>query len=203
VRLRLRKDGKARFVGHLEFMTVFHRAARRAGLPVRFSGGFHPAPRISFPDALPTGVESEAEIIDMELFRQVAAREAAEALNAQLPEGFRVLEAAAVQWQTPSPSVSIGETFYRVSLPAGVPAELPARIADFLSRETVPATREKGGKSISVDLRPDVIDLFVEEDALNLVLAKGSPVTIAAHLLESSLEEVRQLRIRKIGVTFR
>lgn len=203
VRLRLRKDGKARFVGHLEFMTVFHRAARRAGLPVRFSGGFHPAPRISFPDALPTGVESEAEIIDMELFRPVAAREAAEALNAQLPEGFRVLEAAAVQWQTPSPSVSIKETFYRVSLPEGVPVDLPARLAEFLSRETVPATREKGGKSITVDLRPDVVDLFVEENTLNLVLAKGSPATVAGHLLGLSLDQVRQLRIRKIGVTFR
>ena len=119
MRLRLRKDGRARFVSHLEFMTVFHRAVRRAGLPVRFSAGFHPAPRISFPDALPTGVESDAEIIDIDLYRPCGAQETVEALNAELPAGFRILEAAVVPWQTPSPSVTIKETDLSGRAPRG------------------------------------------------------------------------------------
>ena len=152
VRLRLRKDGPARFVSHLEFMTVFHRAVRRAGLPVRFSGGFHPAPRISFPDALPTGVESDAEIIDLELFRPCGARETVEAMNEQLPAGFQVLEGAVLPWQTPSPSATIRETVYRVELPPGAPAELSRRLADFLDRETVTVTRER--RTADGDRRP-------------------------------------------------
>ena len=203
IRLRLRKDGKARFVGHLEFMTVFHRAVRRAGLPVRFSAGFHPAPRISFPDALPTGVESDAEIIDMELFRPLGARETAEALNDQLPEGFRVLEAAALHWQSPSPSASIGETIYRVVLPSTAPPELAERLTAFLAADEVKVHRQKGRQSQTLDLRPDVIDLALEDGALLLTMAKGSPAFLSAHLLGISPDEARRLGIRKIGVVFK
>jgi radical SAM-linked protein len=200
VRLQLRKDGKARFVSHLEFMTVVHRAARRGGIPVRFSGGFHPQPRVSFPDALPLGVESDAEILDFELFRPWSAREVAEALNAQLPEGFRVLEAAALHWQTPAPSVSIKEVVYRVELPNEAPADLTERLASFLAADQVPVTREKEGKSVEVDLRQDVLDLEVDAGALWLTVAKGSPVRLAAHLLGLAPEAARELRIRKTAV---
>jgi radical SAM-linked protein len=199
VRLQLRKDGKARFVSHLEFMTVVHRAARRGSIPVRFSGGFHPQPRISFPDALPLGVESDAEILDFELYRPWSAREVVEALNAQLPEGFRVLEAAALHWQTPAPSVSIKEVVYRVELPVDSPADLPGRLAAFLAAE-VPVTREKGTKSVELDLRRDVHDLEIADGALWLTVAKGSPVRLAAHLLGLSPEAARELRIRKTAV---
>ncbi len=202
VRLRLRKDGTARFVSHLEFMTVFHRAARRAGLPVRFSAGFHPAPRISFPDALPTGVESDAEIIDIELYRPCGAQETVEALNAELPTGFRILEGAVVPWQTPSPSVTINETVYRVELPPAAPADLPRRIADFLAREKVPSTREKGRQTIEIDLRPDVVDLTLEAGYLWLRLRRGSPALLSAYLLDLPTLLARELRIRKTAVVF-
>jgi len=200
VRVRLRKGGKARFVSHLEFMTVVHRATRRGGVPVRFSRGFHPQPRISFPDALPLGVESDAEILDFELFRPWSAREVADALNSQLPEGFRVLEAAALHWQTPSPSASIKEVVYRVELPEAAPADLAGRLAAFLSAAEVPVIKEKGGRQVSVDLRRDVHALEIADGALWLRVAKGSPVLLTAHLLGLEVEAARGLRIRKAGV---
>ncbi|WP_035058104.1 TIGR03960 family B12-binding radical SAM protein [Desulfuromonas sp. TF] len=200
VRVRLRKDGKARFVGHLEFMTVVHRAARRARLPVRFSAGFHPQPRISFPDALPTGVESDAEIIDLELFRPRSAREIVEALNEQLPEGFKVLEGASLPWQSPSPSVSIKEVLYRVGLPPETPEDLDRRLEDFLTASEVLVGRDKGGKRVSVDLRPDVIGLEQADGDLLLTMVKGSPTLLAAHLLGLTVEGARSLRIRKTAV---
>jgi len=203
VRLRLRKDGKARFVSHLEFMTVVHRAVRRGGIPVRFSAGFHPQPRISFPDALPTGVESDAEIIDLELFRPWSARETADALNGQLPEGFRVLEAAVLPWRTPSPSASIAESVYHVELPPRAPADLAQRLAAFLAAAEVPVAREKGRKVQHLDLRRDVLGLVLADGALVLHLAKGSPTFLAAHLLGLSDEEARGLRVRKTGVVLR
>ncbi len=147
IRLRVGKDGKARFVSHLEFMTVVHRAVRRASIPVRFSGGFHPSPRISFPDALPTGVESEAEIIDLELDRPLTAREVVEGLNRQLPEGFRVIEGACLPWKTSSPSASIERTFYRVELPSSAPPDLAERLEAFLAAGEVAGQRERGGRS--------------------------------------------------------
>ncbi|OHB30393.1 MAG: B12-binding domain-containing radical SAM protein [Desulfuromonadaceae bacterium GWC2_58_13] len=203
IRLRLRKDGKARMVAHLEFMTVIHRAVRRAGLPLRFSQGFHPAPRISFPDALPTGVESDAEIIDLELFQPISAEAAVTALNRQLPEGFRVLEGATVDWKTASPSANIKVSVYRLQLPEPPPADLASRIAAFLEAETVTASRDKGnGRVIEVDLRPGVTALELDGNALCMTLSKGSPTLLAGHLLGLSQNEVRCLAIRKIGVIF-
>jgi radical SAM family uncharacterized protein/radical SAM-linked protein len=203
IRLRLRKDGRARMVAHLEFMKVIHRAVHRAELPLRFSQGFHPAPRISFPDALPTGVESDAEIIDLELFRPISAEEAVTALNQQLPEGFRVLEGAVVDWKTASPSVCITESVYLLQLPETPQADLPLRIAAFLEAETVTTTRDKGnGRTIEVDLRPGVKNLELEDGALRMTLSKGSPTLLAGHLLGLSQHEVRRLRVRKIGVFF-
>ncbi len=68
VRLKLAKRGRAKMVAHLEYLTMFQRAVRRARLPIRFSQGFHPTPKVSYLEALPMGVESEAELVDIELF---------------------------------------------------------------------------------------------------------------------------------------
>jgi len=200
VRLRLCKEGRARFVAHLEFMAVLHRAVRRAGLPLRYSGGFHPTPKLSFPDALPTGVASDAEIIDLELYEQRSAQQVVEALNAELPEGFRVLEAANVDWHCASPSASIVETVYRLELPAGVPGDLGARCDRFLAADEVIGEKFKKGRRIEIDLRRDLTDLQMREGGLYLTLKKGSPLPLIRYLLELDPDAVRRLVIRKVGV---
>jgi radical SAM-linked protein len=200
VRLRVSKTGRARFVGHLDFMTAFHRAVRRAGLPVRFSGGFHPAPQISFPDALPTGLESETEIIDLKLRHVCSPERVQTALNAQLPEGFEVQEAFAVPWKTPAPSVSIQRTEYRVALPQKVPTDLDERIAAFLASSEVPVLRLKKGREQTVDVRPGVCELRRMEDVLWLTLAKGSPMPVLAWLLDLPAGQAPHLAVRKTAV---
>ncbi len=197
IRLRVRKGGKARFVGHLEFMALFQRAVRRGRIPVRFSCGFSPQPRISFPDALPTGVESDAEVIDIELNQPWPAEQVVQTLNDQLPEGFHVIEGVAIPWQSPSSSASIREVVYRVELPEKSPSDLDRRIEDFLAAAEVLHKKEKGNKIVSIDLRPGVLAICREGRTLELHLKKGSPTALAGHLLGLTQEEVRALRIRK------
>ena len=171
-------------------------------MPIRFSGGFHPTPRISFPDALPTGVASDAEIIDLELTQSLPAQEAVNRLNAQLPEGFEILAGEELHWQSPSPSVSIMEVVYRIDLPDPNDKTLNERVAAFLAADEVTVQRDKGkGKTIPVELRRDVIDLQLTPEGLLLTMRKGSPTLVAGHLLQMSAEQVRTLQIRKIGVT--
>ncbi|KIH76065.1 radical SAM-linked protein/radical SAM family uncharacterized protein [Geoalkalibacter ferrihydriticus] len=203
LRLRLAKLGKGRFIGHLEFMSLFHRAVRRAGLPVRYSQGFHPHPRISFSEALSQGMESEAEIIDLDLAEPVSAEGAVNRLNACLPEGFRVREGALLDWRNASPSASIECTVYRFELPADAPSDLPGRIAEFLAADEVPALRLKKGQQTRVDLRPGVEDVELLADALVLKMAQGSPLPVAAYLLGCDEARVRDLPACKIGVIFR
>jgi len=90
IRARVFKLGEARFLSHLEMVTTFHRAAKRAHLPVLYSRGFHPLPKISFEGALPLGVESLAELADFELFEPIRTETFLEKLNGELPEGLGV-----------------------------------------------------------------------------------------------------------------
>ena len=198
VRLRLRKDGRMRFLGHLDFMHAFHRSVLRAGLPLRYSGGFHPKPKVSFSEALPTGVESDVELIDVELLRAVNAHEVVEALNRELPQGFRVLEGTIIPRGIPSPSASIRASIYHIEMPPG--RELQSRVEALLAAEQIPVTRPKGKRTIEVDIRPWVESLELQGDTLIMVLVHGSPILVAAHLLGIDFEQARELNIRKVGV---
>ncbi len=196
VRLKLAKRGRAKMVAHLEYLTMFQRAVRRAKLPVRFSQGFHPTPKVSYLEALPMGVESEAELVDIELFEPLAADEVAQRLNDQLPEGFSIIDAEIPAAGVPSPSASVAASIYRVPLPE-ISIDLARKITDFLASERVEAVQIKKGIEKKVDLRGDVVAIELVENELELKLVKGSPLRIAAHLFSLEVEAVRQLGVRK------
>lgn len=200
VRLRLHKTGNARFVSHLEFMTVLQRALRRIQMPIRFSQGFHPHPRISFPDALPTGVESLAEIVDIELFAPYPAAQALKHLAAELPAGFAIASADEIPWRTPSPACCILSSEYRVTVADNALAELQKAIDQFLAAPHVEYQRSKGTTLSTIDLRGDVRSLLLQDRQLIMVLTKGSPIAVAAHLLNLKADQVRTLGICKTDV---
>jgi len=196
-RLQLRRDGRARFVSHLEYISVLERAARRAKLPLRYSGGFHPAPKFSFSDALPTGAASDAELLDLELFAGLPATELQQRLGAQLPEGMAILNCQQIPTSTPSPSAHIAHAVYRVTLPEDV--ELPeTRLAEFMAMETVPVVL--AAKKRTIDLRRDVVAVQREGSELLLSLRKGGPFRLLAWLLDCDETQVRAFEVRKLAV---
>jgi len=203
VRLRLSKQGRARMVGHLEYLTMFQRALRRSKLPIRFSQGFHPTPKVSYLEALPMGVTSEAELVDLELTRPVPIGQIVADLNAQLPEGFAIIAGEIVPWKNPSPSASVASSLYRVPLPVPAPADLAERLKSFLATDQLLVSRLKKGREEKIDLRPDVLRIDRVENELELELRKGSPLQVAAWLLQIEVEAVRRLQVRKIGITLK
>jgi radical SAM family uncharacterized protein/radical SAM-linked protein len=91
IRSRFIKVEEARFLGHLEMVDVFVRAARRAAIAMQFSEGFHPLPKISFTNPLPVGTESLTEFMDLDLCRYMKAGEFQERFNSELPAGLRII----------------------------------------------------------------------------------------------------------------
>jgi radical SAM family uncharacterized protein/radical SAM-linked protein len=199
-RFRLCKDGRARLVSHLEYINVFERAARRANIPLRYSNGFHPAPKFSFSDALPTGVASDAELIDIELFRPIAAEQLLQSLNDQLPQGFRLFDCRLIDPKSPSPSASIAFATYQIELPE-VPEGLEERLQIFLNSEQLIADVLRKGNLAAEDLRPGVVDLKLKGNTLLVSLHKGGPYRLLTWLLESDDAAVRRLTVRKISVS--
>ncbi len=136
VRVRYGKLGRLVALSHLETMNAILRAVRRARLQVAYSQGFHPKPRVSFGPALPVGVESHCEHLDIELLGVHDADAVAGRLVAQLPEGFPVFEARIIEPRTPSLSESMRAVHYRLDFPESWSAQaLEERISVFQAAE--------------------------------------------------------------------
>src|SRR6185312_16289712 len=93
IRLRYAKRGPLRFTSHRDFARAFERAIHRAGVPIAYSQGFSPHPKVSYASAAPTGVASEAEYLEIGLRTVVDVALLARALDAALSPGLDIIEA--------------------------------------------------------------------------------------------------------------
>ncbi len=115
IRLEYTKQGNFAFLGHLELVSVFHRAARRSEIPLAYSAGFHPLPRLSFGPPLTLGVESHSEFVDAFFTRPISPKELIELLNNTLPNELKIISAIEMPRKVASISSSISSQRYRVS----------------------------------------------------------------------------------------
>lgn len=95
LRLRYAKRGRLRFSSHRDFQRAFERALRRAGVPMAYSQGFNPHPRVSYANAAPTGTASEAEYVEIAVTSVLDPEKVRLALDTALPPGLDVLEVVA------------------------------------------------------------------------------------------------------------
>ncbi len=152
IRMRFSRTGRIRFLSHLDFMTLFHRTVVRAGIPVAFTRGFNPHPKIAFGPALSVGMESEAEYVDMEADPFVDLLQMTRDLNDALPEGIRILETGAIPKKAPSLSGSISRYAYLVTAPEKEAGDLESRISEFVARNAVVVERD----GMQKDIRPGI-----------------------------------------------
>lgn len=124
VRLQYEKQPPSVFLSHLEGMVSWLRALRRAGLPMAYSGGFHPKPKVSMSPALPTGAQSRSEFMDVELRAPDDIHRMVAALNEHLPRGMRVVSAQQLPLNAAAVQVDIRALKYEATLDAAVLAAL-------------------------------------------------------------------------------
>jgi len=174
VRFRVGRVGPARLLGHLEFMTAWHRALRRARLPVSLSQGFHPQPRVNFSAALPTGEESTGEYMDVILSDRVDVQEADRRLRATAPSGFLVLGAVEVPLRVDGLMGQVDGALYTLH----VDQDVSDRVWSLVSATSLPMTRKSKAGPITVDVRPMIRALSVGEGGavdLEVVSVDGRP----------------------------
>jgi radical SAM-linked protein len=193
VTVRYSKLGKVRFTSHRDAARLWERALRKAGIPVAFSAGFTPRPKISFGLALPTGGESLGEYLDIELAPgyEPPLGELAAALGAALPAGFDVI---AVQPHDPT-IVSLQEAViacrWEITLTGVEPDAVVAAVAVAMAAETLPVSRERKGERRVDDVRPSIEELeaVVEGDSVRLdaIVTAGGRGLRPAELVEAVL----------------
>jgi radical SAM family uncharacterized protein/radical SAM-linked protein len=207
LRVRYRKVGPARFIATRELGTVVLRAVRRARLPVAFSQGHHPLPRIAFGPALPVGVSSEDELLDLELTACEEPAAVAAALARELPEGLEPLDVFEIPRGAPSIDRSTTAHLYEIDLSTlddpPTPAAVTSAVARFRAGDALPVRKHgKHGERI-VDGRRVVREL-AHPAPLTLVVELGvgpegtvKPGALMAALLALPDEAVSMLRIHK------
>ena len=158
IRMKFSRIGRIRFLSHLDFMTLFHRTAVRAGVPLAFSQGFNPHPKIAFGPALSVGLESEAEFLDMETDPFIDLLQATKDLNNSLPGGVRILESRIIPKKAASLSGGISRYIYEVCIPAEHAREAGSRINELMARQSLIV--EKEGKQ--KDIRPGIESIVMK-----------------------------------------
>ncbi|MBD0336009.1 MAG: DUF2344 domain-containing protein, partial [Cyanobacteria bacterium Co-bin13] len=126
LRVRLGKLGEMAYLGHLDLVRLLDRAIRRAALPITFTGGFHPTPRISPANALPLGATSSGEVIDFELKAWVEPEEFGRRLAAQLPADVPVLGVESVPLESPSATKVLEKAEYCLTVGLAEESVTPA-----------------------------------------------------------------------------
>ncbi|HEV2088157.1 MAG TPA: TIGR03936 family radical SAM-associated protein [Cryptosporangiaceae bacterium] len=157
--MRYAKRGRLRFTSHRDFARAFERALRRAEVPMGFSAGFSPHPKISYVNAAPTGVASEAEYLEIGLAAEADPDQVRNALDAALPPGLDIIEVVVAG--TGSLADQMQASHWRVELPGVEPAAARRALELFMEAAEVPVDKlTKSGRKI-VDVRPAVVSAAV------------------------------------------
>jgi len=207
VRVTFSKQGALRYTGHLDLHKILERSIRRAELPLAYSQGYHPQPKLNLAAALPLGFASRAEVMDIWL--NEAVEDVIPALQAHVPPGLTILDAMPVDEREPSLQTQVIAAEYRIEITDTdywrrlEPVEgsgLNEKIASVMESESIP--RERRGKKY--DLRPliEVLTRLSGRDGLFMRLtaregATGRPEEVL-DVLEIPLEATRIERTRLI-----
>ena len=194
-RIEYAREGRLSFLSQRELQRVFERALRRKRLPLAFSRGFNPRPKLSFGRALPVGIASEKEVFFVGLSEEIPEGKLLEALGDALPEGLRIRRVLRVE----APRDTAEEARFEVVCPPGSVLQLEDLKARL--KESLVVERPSGRRTF--DLRRWVSDLSLGDGKLlfTLRLFPGAPrpEEVAAHLLRSTTEEILTYGVKKVA----
>lgn len=185
-RLGFEKKDKMIYIGHLDLMTFFQRAVKRAGLPIAYSKGFNPHQLMSFACPLSLGCYGYGEFVDIELDHPMDEDEIISSLNAAMNKGMRITSARALCDGEKTGAAVVTAADYRVTL--GIKADNTERlINELMGLDKMEIERTSKRKTKTVDIKPDIFalsgDNSGEKTVLNMRIATGSANNLKAELV--------------------
>ena len=201
LKISFSKVDQAKYFGHLEMVNIFLRAIRRADIPIKFSQGFHPKPKISFEDSLPIGLESLNEYFYLIVSENFEPRSIVESLNKHLPEGLSVNDCQIVSTKT----VHNNEKKYNYIVTIKEEFFDNKELEIFLqSPEFIVSRIDRKGRLKKIDLKYMVLDIkLLKSDKLQMILRSESgktarPLEVIKKIFKLTDEKAKKARFIKI-----
>ncbi len=205
LRMKFKKDRPVMFISHLDMMRTFERAFRRADIPVAFTQGFNPRPKISFTPALSVGITSSSEYMDVEFYEDVQEDDVSIRLNRVLPEGLRVINIGIPDEKMPLSMLNGAMYVVKVALNVGYLQELKKSINILSHQEEIIVQKSTKSGTRSVNIAPFIykIDLLGNDDNvanIGMTISIGQQGSVSPKLIVLELERTLAKKLELISI---
>lgn len=189
VRIKFRKSGALKFIGHLDVMRFFQKVMRRADIPIAFTGGYSPHMIMSFASPLGIGLTSDGEYFDAELTEPISSEEAVRRMNAVTVDGIEVVSFRQISEDKKMTGMAIvAAADYLVRVKKGtLPDAWETLIHAFLEQPEITVLKQTKRSEKEVDIRPLIYQMRLQGDGLYMQLAAGSVENLKPDLVMSAL----------------
>ncbi|MBR5157390.1 MAG: TIGR03936 family radical SAM-associated protein [Clostridia bacterium] len=186
-RLEFSKTGETKFVSHLDLVRLFSRVFKRAELPLAYSEGFNPHPKMSIGIPLSVGVTSEAELLDVEFYNEVEAEDIKVRLNEKMPMGILISKVKKLE-QGDAKLSTVSKAQYNVKLFGAEITE--EKVSDFMKKAAIEIEKKTKRSEKVVDIKPDIFALsYISEDELFMELATGSNANLKPDVVLEAMQK--------------
>ncbi len=200
VRVKFKKYGPIRFIGHLDVMRFFQKCIRRAELDIAYSAGFSPHQIMSFAAPLGVGLESNGEYMDIELTTVSSSQDMISRLNAASVPGIEIIGMKELPEGAGNAMASVAAAGYTIRFrPDRKPGfDLAEKIPDFMAKEQIFITKETKKSTLEVDLKPGIYEFRAQEDGSFYLLVDASsagnikPATVIEALVKMNGESLQE-----------
>ncbi|RKD33212.1 TIGR03936 family radical SAM-associated protein [Thermohalobacter berrensis] len=206
IRVKFTKEEDLKYISHLDLMRLFQRAFRRANIPIKYSQGFNPHPKFSLATALPLGVTSDGEYMDIELEKEINTKTFIDDLNSVLPKGIRILKASYVDGKKSLMSLIRWSTYI---VEFNIKEDLANDIVEnsinsILNKDKILITKTKRKRNKVIERKIDIrkyikdIMLLIKEGKkiiIKTTLKTGSQGNLKPNVILDLLQEYGNLKI--------
>ena len=201
-RIKFRKNGVMKFIGHLDIMRYFQKAIRRAEIPIAFTSGYSPHMIMSFANPLGVGLTSDGEYFDIELTESIASKEAVRRLNEQMVDGMEIVSFVQIPDDKKSKGMSIvaGADYLSSVKNGSLPEDLAEKLEAFYAQDEICVVKKTKKSEKEVDIRPMIYKLECRNGGIYMRVAAGSVQNLKPELVTEAF--VRYLGMEADAVTF-
>lgn len=188
-RIKFRKYGVMKFIGHLDVMRFFQKVMRRADIPIAFTGGFSPHMIMSFANPLGVGVTSDGEYFDIELTEAIDMQAAVARMNETVVEGIEIVNMVPISDDKKQTGMSIvAAADYLSSVKNGeFPEDWKKKAEGFMSQPSISIIKKTKKSEKEVDIKPMIYKFEVRDDSVYMLVATGSVENLKPELVMQAL----------------